>query len=364
MATKKKKILIMTATGAYNLGDELILKEELQFLQSHYGEYAEFKIFTYDEKSAFIHDPEVPFVNYFPNDVFRKFFQNIGYFIKNIWLISRADVIIIGGGGLIFDNEPGVSFGLLIFQWWFRTKIARVFGTTIVYLGISLEVKNTKNKMKLSKIFYPWDFIIVRDTHSLELLQALEIPSSQIPDIAFLHEPQVMQKPERKRVGISVRGGFLGDGEESIPHIYSYLLEHGYDPVFLVHTTSGDEQQNDLLFIKRIMAGMTYNITGTIEQTMKVYPTLHAVIGMRYHAGVLACVHDIPCIMVSYGPKTEELVNLLSIKELTLFLGDVSFDNFEKMWHTLEANYDTYATRMRDRHQKIRSDLMKMLQNL
>lgn len=173
-----------------------------------------------------------------------------------------------------------------------------------------------------------------------------------------------MQKPERKRVGISVRGGFLGDGEESIPHIYSYLLEHGYDPVFLVHTTSGDEQQNDLLFIKRIMAGMTYNITGTIEQTMKVYPTLHAVIGMRYHAGVLACVHDIPCIMVSYGPKTEELVNLLSIKELTLFLGDVSFDNFEKMWHTLEANYDTYATRMRDRHQKIRSDLMKMLQNL
>ena len=133
----------MTATGAYNLGDEVILAEELKFLQHHYGDMAHFTVFTYDQKSALIQDPTVNFVSYFPNDFFGKFFANIWYFIKNIWLIYRADILIIGGGGLLFDNEPGINFNSLLRQWYFRTKIARVGGTAIVYLGISLEIKNT-----------------------------------------------------------------------------------------------------------------------------------------------------------------------------------------------------------------------------
>ncbi len=143
----------MTATGAYNLGDEIILAEELKFLQNHYGDMAEFTVFSYDKKSALVYDPTVKFVSYFPNNFFGHFFANIGYFFKNVWLIYRADILIIGGGGILFDNEPDVSFDMLLWQWYFRTKIARIGGTTIVYLGISLELKNTKNKMKLSKIF-------------------------------------------------------------------------------------------------------------------------------------------------------------------------------------------------------------------
>lgn len=51
-------------------------------------------------------------------------------------------------------------------QWWFRTKLARMAGTTIVFLGISLEVKLVKNKMALHKVFKKGDFIIVRDDKS------------------------------------------------------------------------------------------------------------------------------------------------------------------------------------------------------
>ena len=126
--------------------------------------------------------------------------------IRNIIAIWRADIMIIGGGGIFFDNEEGVSFGNLLRQWFFRTKIARLAGTTIVYLGLSLEVKQTANKMALKKIFKPGDFIIVRDARSASLLEALEVPSSQIPDIAFLLVPEAVdKKPEKKRIGISVR---------------------------------------------------------------------------------------------------------------------------------------------------------------
>jgi hypothetical protein len=48
---------------------------------------------------------------------------------------------------------------------------------------------------------------------------------------------KIEKKPEKKRVGISVRGGFLGESEVEIPLIYEYLVNKGYDPVFLIHTT-------------------------------------------------------------------------------------------------------------------------------
>jgi polysaccharide pyruvyl transferase WcaK-like protein len=102
---------------------------------------------------------------------------------------------------MIFDNEEGVSFTNLLNQWYFRTKIARMAGTTIVYLGISFEIKQVKHKMMLRKLFQKGDYIIVRDEKSAGLLEALEIPCSQIPDIAFLTTPEKIDKlPEKKRV--------------------------------------------------------------------------------------------------------------------------------------------------------------------
>lgn len=93
---KKKKVLIMTATGSYNLGDEIILKEELQFLHGHYGEIVDFTVFTHDKKSALFQDDTIHWASYFPNNFFGNPFANIWYFIVNVWKIARADILIVG----------------------------------------------------------------------------------------------------------------------------------------------------------------------------------------------------------------------------------------------------------------------------
>ena len=355
----------MTATGSYNLWDEIILREELKFLHGHYGEMVDFTVFTHDKKSALFQDESVTWAMYFPHAFWRHPIANIWYLIANIWRISRADILLIGWGGLLFDNEEGVSFSRLLSQWYFRTKIARMMGTTIVYLGISLEIKQVKHKMMLRKLFQKWDFIIVRDDKSAGLLEALEIPCSQIPDIAFLTVPEKSEKlPDKKRVGISVRGGFFWDNEEEIPKIYDYLIERGYDPVFLVHSTEGYESQNDALYMKRLMLGRTYNTTNTIEQTLKLYPTLYAVVGMRLHAGILACVHSLPLIMISYGPKTDEITNLIDNIWYTMKPEGVTVESFAKLWEDLEAHYESRRANMLERYQTIRADLVSKLRTL
>ena len=87
------------------------------------------------------------------------------------------------------------------------------------------------------------------------------------------------------------------------------------------------------------MQGKKYNITNSIEQTLKLYHTLYAVIGMRLHSGILAITHGIPLIMISYGPKTDEFVNLVDVKGYSLPPHEFTFEIFQKLWQELENHY-------------------------
>ncbi|MBX9808956.1 polysaccharide pyruvyl transferase family protein, partial [Candidatus Gracilibacteria bacterium] len=335
------------------------------FVREHYGKNVDITVFAYDLTDIMTHDPDIHFASYFPNKFGVYPFRNIKFFFQNIWLISRADVLIIGGGGIIFDNEPGVSFAVLFMQWALRINTARMFRTTILFWGIGLEITHVANKMKLKKLFVPGDFILVRDKQSKGLLDALEIPSLQVHDIVFLYKPPVESRPlsDIKPIGISIRGGFI-DNEASIPLIYDELVSLGYKPIFLVFSTEGEESQNDVLFIRRVMAGRKYNITKNITQTLDVYPFLYAIVGMRLHAGILACVHHIPYIPISYGPKTDEIIKLLDIQHLAIQSTELNKDFFMNKWNALIENYDQEHLKMSEKHAFLSETLKKSLENL
>ncbi len=356
----------MAAVGAYNLGDELILKLEVQFIQKHYWENISITVFTYDPASTLIRDPSISYVSYFPNDIRHHFFRNVGYFFHNIYLIARADVLIVGGGGIIFDNEPGVSVWWLFAQWSMRIAIARMFHTILLFWGIGLELTDITNRMRLKWLFVSGDLLLVRDSQSKWLLDALEIPSIQIPDIVYLYDVPELAKPISpvKLVGISIRWGFLGYRDVVIPDIYDHLVALGYKPIFLVFSTSGDEEQNDITYIRKVMLWRTYNVTKNITQTLDMIPFLYAMIGMRLHAGILACVHEIPYLPISYGPKTNDLISTLGIEHLALIAKSMTIEWFDSNWESLVTNYVSEQANMRDKHISIREQLLKNLRNI
>jgi len=112
------------------------------------------------------------------------------------------------------------------------------------------------------------------------------------------------------------------------------------------------------------MTGRTYNTTNTIEQTLKLYPTLYAVVGMRLHAGILACIHGLPLIMISYGAKTEEFTDLIDNFDYTIPPQKLSLETFTKLWASLETNYDYRQEHMHERHKLIRAELITKLRTL
>jgi polysaccharide pyruvyl transferase WcaK-like protein len=112
------------------------------------------------------------------------------------------------------------------------------------------------------------------------------------------------------------------------------------------------------------MQGKKYNITNSIEQTLKLYPTLYAVLGMRLHSGILAVTHGIPLIMVSYGPKTDEFVNLIDNKSYSLPPHELSLESFQKLWQELEKHYSFMKSTVEERRDTIRAELIKKLRTL
>lgn len=356
----------MLATGKRNLGDELILREEVWFIRSHYGD-VDITICTYDATSHLIVDYEwIHFISYFPNHFFTRPFQNILYFFQNIIAIYHSDILIIWWGGIIFDNEAGVSFRKVFWEWSMRILIARISRTSLLFWWISLEVIQIQNQIALRRLFVPGDNIIVRDNRSKWLLEALEVPAIVMNDIVFLYENEWLKYIPwvKKRVGISVRGWFWGWCEVAIPQIYDFLVSEWYEPVFLVFSTDGDIEQNDSLYIKKIMIGRTYNVTKTIQQTLDIYPFLYTSIAMRLHAWILSCVHETPCIHVSYGPKSEELVNLLDAEHLNIKSNTISLAIFQDMWQYMIHHYDDESARLHERNTYIKKELRHSLQTL
>lgn len=90
-----RRIVLYTATGAENLGDECILLSEYRYLKARYPQ-AHIRVATYDPASNLLpSDDALSFFSYFPNGFKSRPFANIGYLIRNCYEIARSDLVIV-----------------------------------------------------------------------------------------------------------------------------------------------------------------------------------------------------------------------------------------------------------------------------
>lgn len=342
-------ILIMVLSWAYNLGDELILRAEIDALRKRYPD-ARIAVATYDPHSFLGSRENIQFFSYFPNALKKYPFKNIGYWFRQIFEIARSDAVIIGGGGIFFDNEVGISFQKNLWEWKIRLFFARLFRKRIAFLGISLEVKCPENQQKLRGIFRETDAIFPRDARSVDMLASLGVKAKLGADSAFLLPPQGGHMRHKKRIGVSLRGGFLSENDIAEMRTFlANLASSGYEICFLSHSLMGEESHHDAKFIRSYF-GDVYQITETLEATLDAYKMLDFVVAMRFHSVLLAAQHGIPMLVLPYGPKVVSLSQDLNITEHTIdtkritstHLGDLFLflcNNYERLQAEIIASY-------------------------
>jgi polysaccharide pyruvyl transferase WcaK-like protein len=169
-----------------------------------------------------------------------------------------------------------------------------------------------------------------------------------IRDPVFLWEPAHRITPRIetseipvKRVGISLRSGYLKDESENIERIVRYLQAHGFEVIFLsqsFHPTN--VLCNDFEEFRSHAERFHMAITQNMQETLDLYPTLDFVIGMRLHANILAVAHGIPFYTISYGNKTRAILQDLELS----FIQDArnfQFSAFRtQFWQLMESQED------------------------
>ncbi len=307
-------ISIFASIWCQNLGDELILKNEIKILENaefkakkidlininwQLSNPNSFRVFTYDIKNTFFQKDNVSYLEYFPIWIKNKknIFRNIKNFISFVKTIFWSDLIVIWWGGIIYDNEVQANKNPLD-QWIFRNKFFRFFRKKVVFYAVWINIKNKENLGKLKQIFSKAYKVYVRDSYSFKTLKDLWITSEIIDDPVFSEnygnmdiikgrfpssrewqndEKSFLIKEieasnfslkdfnnvdlENKKIGITFRAGYIWkSGNEKIEilmirELVELLLSKNCKVYFLphsIHTT--DIKSNDLEYYKKIIS--------------------------------------------------------------------------------------------------------------
>ena len=280
---------------------------EVAYLRERYPK-CRVAVFTYDPKSTIIpKDWNVRYPSYFPNRIRKRFWANVGYFFRTFWEVLIADLVVVGGGGILYDNE-GQSFFKQRLEWKFRVGIAKLFRKRILFWGIGVDLAE-KNVAKIKSLFSSRRIsVTVRDPKSAKLLASVGVVAKVVPDPAFLTPPVRTPDAEipEKVVGISIRKGYLKGELESVRSIVETVRREGFEPVFLNHSFHpGNPETDDRAHLANIARELGVNSTRSLDESLDAYKYLGAVIAMRLHAGVLSFVNGIPFFMLSYSKKTD-----------------------------------------------------------
>ena len=329
-------IAIMMSVWCQNLGDELILKNEVSLLKQKYSDNTNFRVFTYDLNNIFFSDLKVKYEEYFP--IWIKKPKNIIRNLKNYYTfvktIKWADKVVIWWGGIMFDNESW-NYTNPLKLWLFRTTFIKIFKKDIIFYGVSIDVKYEENLGKIKRIFSSWNEVYVRDQASFNLLKDLWISSQIILDPVFHDNKEVWLKNYEKNyllkklearefllndiididfnwktVWLALRRGYIEKGivekeKILINNIIDFILKNWWKIILIPHSFHDiDSFANDYEFLNQFVKSWV-TIASSIQESYLVYKQkqIDFCLSMRLHSMILSQVYGINFIALKYSKK-------------------------------------------------------------
>lgn len=339
-------ISIFASIWAQNLWDELILKNEIKLLENEYWKDTQFVVFSYDYKNPFFKKSNIIYKEYFPiwSKQLSNFPRNFINFFSFISTVIKSDLIVIGWGWIIYDNEKQTTKWPLD-SWLFRTNIFSFFWKKFNFFAVWININNKIYFHELKKIFSKANKITVRDKYSYNLLKELWITSEKVKDPVFYDVKDYSKKSflikkvssldftvkdledidfEWKKIALAFRKWYLSNEKEKlgekmeewkINEIINYILKKWWEVILLPHSFhKTDILANDYLFLSKFLrVNEKIRIISSMEEVYKkyIYKEFDICLAMRLHSIILSHVYGIPFVWVSYSTKTDEILKEL-----------------------------------------------------
>jgi len=341
------KILIIGNYGAGNIGDEMILKGLLAFLN---------KSLVSPQITVMSGNPEETKKNHKVYSVlkFPAGFNSVINFLISFGnetkrAIKDCDFVIMGGGNLFGGPENRANF-----IWGVQGLFVKFYKKTLFIMGQSIgENKSILSRYFLKKIFNYASFISLRDRESINLLNELQIQKNIFlqPDFAFCSK--TIQKEKNKTIAVSLRNSKKLDTKAilSIIEFLNFQVEkNGYkiDLLNFQQGTAGEEKINKEIFNKiqkKDFIKMYNNLTDTSE-SLEIIARSEILIGMRLHSIISAIKTNTPFLALDYAPKIWNLLKSLGLENQ--FIKDKSAENLKQLFHKTVTNYKSISEKLKN----------------
>ncbi len=240
--------------------------------------------------------------------------------------IQRLDLLILGGGGILFDTEAEIFLR--------EIEIANEEGVPTMVYAVSVgPLSNENTKKRIKKVLSTVNIITVREREAKKALEEIGVDQDIIvtADPAFLLEPEplpkdiIEQKPvcEKPRlIGISVREP--GPAAPNLdPSFYHNLIANAAD--FVINRLDSsvvfvpmerqvlDVQNSHAVLSKMFRPQCAWVLKGeyTPGQLLTFMKKFDFVIGMRLHFLIFAALQGIPFVALPYASKVSGLLDEL-----------------------------------------------------
>ena len=284
------KYVISGYLGFDNFGDEAIAKVLTSYLK---------------EKGA----ERITVLSANPNKTRDLYGVDSEYFLDFIKPILNSDVLISGGGSLLQDitSLKSLVYYLAVIV------IALVFNKKVIIFAQGFSHFRTKLGKFLTKFVLKYcDKIYVRDSKSQEILKDMDLDSEIISDPVFALN--INKNAEKTGVGIQLRGfhtvtdNFLENLAEEI------RLRFGNEKIKLLSLQDSIdmpviEKFEKILKMKGISTQILKNLT--IDEAINEITKLEYLIGMRFHANLVAAKANVKVLGINYDLKVANLANYI-----------------------------------------------------
>ncbi|MDD4627967.1 MAG: polysaccharide pyruvyl transferase family protein [Candidatus Peribacteraceae bacterium] len=354
------KLLLLGAYGQQNLGDELLLKNCLSFLN----------------KNDCVVASAQPSLTQESNGVATVDSQR--HPLRKLLAFLRAKTVVVGGGDQfkLFKKSVGRFRYALVAQYFLIALLSRMLGKNLYFVGIGIGDVYTA----LARLLTRWTlrlatFSTFRDARSFAFAEkyAPRAPMALASDLAFLEETKEQEcaRPRRSDTAhtLGIAPVFNIDHAEAFPlvtkrlgaAIDGFLGEGPRNRAVFLPFQTGFNAHHDIMTSGEILNHTQQNHRCTVDEGLntqsvtQAYQSLDFLWGMRLHSLILACMHAVPFIALIYDVKVRNFLKEIDYTDWSISL-DASFsaEKLLALQKGLEEHTDEIRHHLASQAQKLR----------
>lgn len=312
--------------GAVNVGDEAICRSVIQGIRSTFPDCHIDVLTSSAERSREFGLQNVGLVEgFFPRLLF---WRNLGPILA---ALRRADLCIVGGGGLLQDvhSWESASRHLVV------ASCALLMGRPVISIGLGVGPLRSRWLRRLvGAVCSRFAQVQVRDRASFEVLNDCGVPPGRIAvtadPVLALQEIRAEDRVQRTttrlpmRVALALRR-WPGLQDTRVAETIEAIVDDGHEVSLLCY-----EPRPDSCFYSQVMTLLSSRhrervklcSPRSLDEAIHDLRSADALIGMRLHSCILAARLGVPFVALSYDRKVVEFVHDLGDGSPVISVGD------------------------------------------